>query len=111
MAREQELLLNLLAATVSHRVAHCKALLTISDDCWKELLTMAVRQGVSSLVYSAIERLPRELMPPKELLFYLFGLVEYQKLRFEKQFVTTQKFAAVLKSKGVEMMVLKGIFV
>lgn len=48
-------------------------------------------------------------MPPKEILFYLFGLVEYQKLRFEKQFVTTQKFAAALKSKGVEMMVLKGI--
>lgn len=109
MTREQELLLNLLAATVSHRVVHCKALLPMSDDCWKELLTMAVRQGVSSLVYSAIERLPRELMPPKEILLYLFGLVEYQKSRYEKQFVTAQKFAAALKSKGVEMKVLKGI--
>ena len=109
MTRKQELLLTLLAATVSHRVAHCKALLPMSDDCWKELLKMAVRQGVSSLVYSAIERLPRELMPPKEILLYLFGLVEYQKLRFEKQFVTAQKFAAALKSKGVEMKVLKGI--
>lgn len=109
MAKEFRLLLAFLSSTVSHRVDHCKDLLPMSDDCWKELLTMAVRQGVSGLVYSAIERLPRELMPPKEILLHMFGQVEYQKLRYEKQFETAQKFAAALKAKGVEMKILKGV--
>jgi len=109
LKRHEEILLALLASTVDRQVDRCAALLPADAATWQQAIALASKHGVAALAFSAIEQLPKPLMPPMEQLISLLGRTEYQKARYQSQFRTAQKFAAALKAKGVEMKVLKGI--
>lgn len=109
MQKHEELLLALLAATINHDTSRCCALLPVETDCWKKVLNLAAMHGVTGLVFSTVEQLPKAYQPTKTLLLKLFGHTEFIKARYERQFETAAKFATKLKEKEVEMKVLKGI--
>lgn len=109
MHKHEETLLALLAATIDHDISRCSYLFPLTEAEWDKLLLLAGSQGVTGLVFSAVEHLPREVMPPMDQLMDLLGQAEYQKTLYQLQFDTAQKFAKALKIKGVEMKVLKGI--
>lgn len=109
MTKVQQLLLALLAATVDQKIDRCKPLLPVDESTWTSLLDLAAKHGVTGLVFSAVERLPKAVLPPMDQLMELLGQVEYQKTHYQSQFETAQKFAKALKANGVEMNVLKEI--
>lgn len=109
MKKHEELLLALLAATVDYDISRCKTLLPADEETWTKLLVLAGEQGVTGLVFSAVEHLPKQAMPPTKQLMQLFGQTEYQKAHYQSQLNTAEKFAVALREKGVEMKVLKGI--
>lgn len=109
MDKHEELLLALLAATVDCDFDRCMRLLPACSETWEKLLRLARLQGVAGLVLSAVEQLPKHLMPPMIHLMVLVGLAEQQRSHYKGQVITAQKFARALRERGVEMKVLKGI--
>lgn len=101
MTKVQRLLLALLAATVDQKIDRCKPLLPVDESTWTSLLDLAVKHGVTKLVFSAVERLLKAVLPPMDQLMDLLGQAEYQKTHYQSQFETAQKFAKALKAKGV----------
>lgn len=50
---------------------------TVSDSEWATLLSMATKQGVVGITFSGVERLPKEQMPPLEVLMKWLAMIDY----------------------------------
>lgn len=109
MQTNDEILLKMLRATISHNLMEVEKLLPLEMSVWKKVIEKASMHGVSGLVFSVVERLPKSLKPSLELLLRLYGVSERRKENYKHQYRTASLFASVLKKKGVEMKVLKGI--
>lgn len=103
------LLLSLLASTIDHKIDRCLELLPVEDKIWKDAMALADSHGVSGLMFSAVEMLPKPLMPNIYTLLEIMGPSSHQKIVYQKQFDTASMFATSLKKKAVEMKILKGI--
>lgn len=81
----------------------------LSVEEWLDLKILAEKQGLSAVVLDGIERLQKELMPPKLMLVQWIGEVSQI---YEKRFAEYRKaigdLAGFYNSHGFKMMVLKG---
>ena len=109
MLTNDYILLAMLRATLSHDLMEIEKLLPLEASAWNEVIRKASAHGVSGLLYSVVEQLPKSLRPPLELLLQLYGLSERRKKNYGHQFHTASLFASALKAKGIEMKVLKGL--
>lgn len=109
MLTNDYILLAMLRATLSHDLMEIEKLLPLEASAWNEVIGKASAHGVSGLLYSVVEQLPKSLRPPLELLLRLYGLSERRKKNYEHQLHTASLFASALKAKGIEMKVLKGL--
>lgn len=109
MLEKDNLLLTILRATISRDLMEMEALLPLEASVWNEVIEKAAMHGVSGLVFSVVEQLPKPLMPSREQLLRLFWVSERRKQNYKHQYRTASHFASALKAKGVEMKVLKGI--
>ena len=109
MLTNDYILLAMLRATLSHDLMEVEKLLPLEASAWNEVIGKASAHGVSGLLYSVVEQLPKSLRPPLELLLQLYGLSERRKKNYGHQFHTASLFASALKAKGIEMKVLKGL--
>lgn len=109
MAKVEFAIVSFLRASIEESVSCCKFHRPLSKEEWKRLIRMISAHGVTALVFSQIERLPKELLPPINLLMDVLGQVECKKMRYTAQVCTAQKFAKALKDIGIDMMVLKGV--
>ena len=109
MLTNDYILLAMLRATLSHDLMEVEKLLPLEASAWNEVIGKASAHGVSGLLYSVVEQLPKSLRPPLELLLQLYGLSERRKKNYEHQFQTASLFASALKARGIEMKVLKGL--
>ena len=83
MLTNDYILLAMLRATLSHDLMEVEKLLPLEASAWNEVIGKASAHGVSGLLYSVVEQLPKSLRPPLELLLQLYGLSErnlFQKL-------------------------------
>ena len=84
------------------------ALTPLSGDQWREIYQMAVKQTVVGVMYSAIERLPEGLRPPKEILLQWYmqkeRIVKMNRL-LNQRAVETERF---FKQEGFKTCILKG---
>lgn len=109
MLTNDYILLAMLRATLSHDLMEVEKLLPLEASAWNEVIGKASAHGVSGLLYSVVEQLPKSLRPPLELLLRLYGLSERRKKNYEHQLHTASLFASALKARGIEMKVLKGL--
>lgn len=75
---------------------------------WQQLMDMAVKQSLTGIAFSAIERLTKEQWPPKELVFQWVGIVnaiEQQNRRADNVCVYLY---GLLRDDGFKCCVLKG---
>jgi len=81
----------------------------LSAEEWLDLKILAEKQGLSAVVVDGIERLQKELMPPKLMLVQWIGEVSqiYEK-RFAEYRKAISDLAGFYNSHGFKMMVLKG---
>ena len=80
----------------------------LSVDQWREVYQMAVKQTLVGVMFTAIERLPEEQRPPKELLlqWYLMKerIVKMNRL-LNQRAVETERF---FEQEGFKTCILKG---
>ncbi len=75
---------------------------------WEALLAMAKEQTLVGILYGAIERLPKEQLPPKKVLFHWYKIVgelKAENLRMNREAVDLCHF---LKEEGFDCAVMKG---
>lgn len=79
----------------------------ISD--WMALKALAEKQGLSAVVVDGIEKLPKELRPPKLMLVQWIGEVsQFYEVRYVKYTRAVAELAGFYNAHGFKMMVLKG---
>lgn len=79
----------------------------VSD--WLAMKALAEKQGLSAVVVDGIEKLPKELMPPKLMLLQWIGEVhQLYEERFSEYKKAIGELAGFYSRHGFKMMVLKG---
>lgn len=109
MKRHEEVLLGILASSVSGDALSNRLPLPLDEADWAELVRVAKLHGVASLVADEIQNLPKELLPGRKEVMLLIAHIVKQTKRYAWQVATANKLALALKEYGVEMKVLKGI--
>ena len=80
----------------------------MSDADWMQVYRLAKTQDLIGIVYSAIERLPKNQLPQMDLLMSWFGQVEYIQIMNEKYRKTAHELLDTLHLNGLKPVVLKG---
>lgn len=81
----------------------------LSDKDWQKLYSLSVKQGVLAIVYDVISKLPKELMPPRNLMIQWALSTENIENRYKKQKAVIEKLAALFAENEISTMLLKGL--
>lgn len=85
------------------------AMITAVDtNTWKQVLKLAGRQGVLAIAYDAVQKLPTEIMPPKEIVLRWAVNVDRIERDYEHKYNTLGELSAFYAAHEIPMMVLKG---
>ena len=104
MTKEQETVLSLIRAIV--RGAQDVPL--AMDACWAKVMEEATKQGVQGLCFDALELLPAEQRPEKEVLMEWLGQVVCLERLYVSQRRAIDALACFYRQNGIKMMLLKG---
>ena len=107
--RSQRALFILLKAGIWNRIPEKDFFLNFSETDWKEVYRLAVKQGVMSLAYDAVMRLPEDLRPPRSLKLNWALNVEAQEKRYAKQETVAIELAEILSKGNIQMFLFKGL--
>lgn len=77
-------------------------------DDWKDIRLTAMKQTVTGLIFNAIERLPKELQPPKSELMLWIVMAMQLKRRNTLLYSKTVELQRILSGMGLDSCVLKG---
>lgn len=80
----------------------------ISDNQWELLYEIAKKQTMAGIVFSAIEKLPDDKRPPKELFIRWHILCERIKSENRRMNAATHKVVENFRKEGFRSVVLKG---
>lgn len=81
----------------------------LSDTEWESLYAEAEKQSLIGFCFAGIEALPKEQLPPKNLLLNWIGLTEYQKANYEYQCEVLPRIVRLLEAEGLDYRLLKGL--
>lgn len=81
---------------------------TISEAEWEEMLKFAIEQGVAPVLMTEIEKLPKTILPHKNVLLKWFGYKMSWTVQYKRKFILSCDFANSLEQNGVKCLVLKG---
>ena len=109
MKKSEKVLLGILASSISGKMLEIDGQSPLGSKEWMELVRMAKRHGVASIVADCIQNLPKEWIPEKSIVMTFVGHFVNQTKRYSWQVATANKLALALKNKGIDMIVLKGI--
>ena len=74
---------------------------------WKEVIELARKQGVLAIAFDALEMVPAEFRPSKNILLEWFGWVNTMEQVYELYVNTIKDLGRLIDSKGLYMMVIK----
>ena len=75
---------------------------------WREIYTLAKQQTLVGVLFSAIEKLPKEQRPPKPLLMQWFAFTENIRMRNAQVNVDAVNMCELMRKDGMRCVVLKG---
>ena len=78
---------------------------------WKRMFRFAREQAVVGIMFSGVERLPKEQTPPKNMLMLWLGLTEQQKRQKQHFDSVMADFAKLLSEEDMQYVVFKGLAV
>ena len=104
MTPNQETLLSLIRAVASG----AQDVRLVADVCWAKVKEDAERQGVQGLCFDALELLPAEKRPDKEILLEWLRQVVGMERLYESHKRTIDALAGFYQQNGIRMMLLKG---
>lgn len=81
---------------------------TPTPEEWKEIYTLAKQQTLVGILFSAIEKLPKEQRPPKPILLKWFAAMEIIQEKNKKVNQDAAKMCEVIRKDGLRCVVLKG---
>lgn len=79
-----------------------------TSDEWKGIYALARRQTLIGVLFSAIDRLPKEQRPPRPLLLEWFAAMEIIQEQNSKVNRDAVKLCEVIRNDGLRCVVLKG---
>lgn len=82
---------------------------TVPTQSWENIYRYAADHGLSAVVWDSVQRLPRELQPPREIRIRWALTAEQLEKRYRRQQQTAEKLAAAFAGKGIRMLILKGL--
>ena len=81
---------------------------TLTDEDWKKIYALSVEQGLTGIVFSAVEHLPKTQLPPIRLLMNWYGQVDYIKRHNVMDREKAGELLGVFRGRGLVPVVLKG---
>ncbi|MBO5133899.1 MAG: nucleotidyltransferase family protein [Bacteroidaceae bacterium] len=75
---------------------------------WDELFSMAMEQTLLGVLYGAIERLPKEQLPPKKILFHWYRLAEEYKSENQRMNAEAVELCKFFEDQGFDCAIMKG---
>lgn len=109
MNKIQNVVKDFLASSITDDLSLIVKSLPLSFKEWEEIIEYASMHGVLGIVFSQIEKLDKELLPPLDLLMEMLGQCQYQETVYDSQHAIISEFCGYLANRGVECKVLKGI--
>lgn len=79
-----------------------------SDIEWNEIYKLAKQHTLLGVLFSAIEKLPKEQRPPRPLLLQWFGITETIKAKNKQVNTDAVKICEEVRRDGLKCVVLKG---
>lgn len=88
-----------------------EAMPAMTPSQWEELLQMAVSHNVVAVVYEAIERLPAEHQPPRQVKLKFAVMADRSIQRFRQRSAVIGELLDLYNEAGIPTMIIKGISV
>lgn len=79
-----------------------------SSDEWRKLMAMSSHQGVTGLVFSGVEALPKEQMPPIDVIMDWVAVVDYIERENRRLNRLCVKLCNDFEKDGMKVCVMKG---
>ncbi len=80
----------------------------LSLEEWEEVMMMSAKQSVVGVAFSGVERLPREQMPPLEVVMDWSAVVDKIERENVRLNETAVKVCSIFKQEGINACILKG---
>ncbi|MCH5174953.1 MAG: nucleotidyltransferase family protein [Prevotellaceae bacterium] len=80
----------------------------LSAEEWEELFDMSTKHGVSGIAFSGVEKLPKEQMPPLEVIMDWSAVAEYIEEVNRHQNSVSVKVCDAFERDGVRACIVKG---
>lgn len=100
--------LDLLRAGLLRETPNPALFVNIKNHEWRDIFNMAQKQSVLGLIYSGISRLPKDLMPERDMLLQLYGITEQIRKRNILIDSVTREICGWFEQAGLEPIILKG---
>ena len=81
---------------------------TPTADEWKEIYKLAKQQTLLGVLFSALQRLPKEQRPPKALILQWYATTEVIKEQNKQVNADAVKICNLVRKDGMRCLVLKG---
>lgn len=75
---------------------------------WQRIYDLSAGHGLTGIVFSVIEKLPKSQLPPMDLMMDWLGQVEYIKSCNDDYRTKASELLEIFRSKGLVLVVLKG---
>lgn len=82
--------------------------LTCFKPDWKEIYSLAIKQGVYGVVFDSLEKLTPEMRPPKDILLKWIGNITIMERTYNAYVRTIKELAELIKEEGFSMLLMKG---
>lgn len=79
-----------------------------SEKDWQAIYNMALKQTVAGVMFSGVERLPKEQRPPKDMVIKWFSLVNRIEARNKRMNEVAARVSDKFRKDGFRNVVLKG---
>lgn len=80
----------------------------LTDKDWKGIYQLTAEQGVQSLAFDGVIRLPEEWQPEEVLLLTWVVNTNLQEQRYLRHVIVTDHIDKIFKAQGLDMLLLKG---
>lgn len=80
----------------------------LSANEWRELLCLSIKHGVVGIAFSAIEKLPKEQVPPLDILMEWSAFVDYKEKKNRLLNSVSVQMCRMLESDGKRACIIKG---
>ena len=109
LERPVEMLLALLRAALHEREVETAHFTHSTRADWLQCYRLAVRQGVASLAWEAIERMPQDCCPPLDVKLSWAMFEEQQQEKYRTHCRVADELTRLYAQHGIAVVVLKGI--